>query len=166
MEVRMLIDKVCPKCNTNFVDEVRKGYGKTFCSRACANSRVRDADTKRKISETAKASWNSRSEESKKNSIDALRNGSAILKKKSIIRVASTNTECLGHTSRKKKVFLEQRSRCNKCGIGDWNGMPLSFELEHKDGNKHNNMRDNLEVLCPNCHSQTHTWRGRNNKRA
>ena len=39
---------------------------------------------------------------------------------------------------------------------------PLSLELEHKDGNTLNNNRDNLEGLCPNCHSLTLTWRGRN----
>ena len=36
------------------------------------------------------------------------------------------------------------------------------MELEHKDGNHFNNVRDNLEMICPNCHSQTSTWRGRN----
>ena len=36
------------------------------------------------------------------------------------------------------------------------------LELEHKDGNNKNNSRENLEALCPNCHSQTEFWRGRN----
>lgn len=36
------------------------------------------------------------------------------------------------------------------------------MELEHKDGNNANWSRENLEALCPNCHSQTPTWRGRN----
>ena len=36
------------------------------------------------------------------------------------------------------------------------------MELEHKDGNNKNNNRDNLEMICPNCHSLTETWRGRN----
>jgi hypothetical protein len=42
---------------------------------------------------------------------------------------------------------------------------PIVLELEHKDGNHQNNERSNLEALCPNCHSQTSTWRGRNKKR-
>jgi hypothetical protein len=41
---------------------------------------------------------------------------------------------------------------------------PIVLEIEHKDGNHHNNERSNLEALCPNCHSQTKTWRGRNKK--
>ena len=79
-------------------------------------------------------------------------------------RLLTLTTEELGHDSRKRKVFLEQGSCCNGCKIKNWRGKPLSFELEHKDGNKLNNKRENLEVLCPNCHSQTSTWRGRNNK--
>ena len=39
---------------------------------------------------------------------------------------------------------------------------PIPLEIEHKDGNHQNNVRDNLEALCPNCHSLTDTWRGRN----
>lgn len=38
-------------------------------------------------------------------------------------------------------------------------GNNISFELHHKDGNKLNNSRDNLEILCPNCHSQTPNYR-------
>jgi hypothetical protein len=41
-------------------------------------------------------------------------------------------------------------------------GEKITLELEHKDGNHFNNQRDNLECLCPNCHSLTPTWRGRN----
>ena len=51
---------------------------------------------------------------------------------------------------------------CEKCGIRDWNSMPLSFELDHIDGNSMNNSIENLQILCPNCHSQTLTFRGRN----
>ena len=41
-------------------------------------------------------------------------------------------------------------------------GSPITLELDHKDGNNENNARENLEALCPNCHSTTETWRGRN----
>ena len=34
--------------------------------------------------------------------------------------------------------------------------------MDHIDGNNQNNKRENLEAICPNCHSQTLTWRGRN----
>lgn len=46
--------------------------------------------------------------------------------------------------------------RCNKCSIGTlWQGENLNLEIDHKDGNCLNNTLDNLQFLCPNCHSQT-----------
>lgn len=53
-------------------------------------------------------------------------------------------------------------NKCYSCGITDWRGQPLSLELEHIDGNRSNNTVENLTLLCPNCHSQTPTFRGRN----
>jgi Zn finger protein HypA/HybF involved in hydrogenase expression len=49
--------------------------------------------------------------------------------------------------------------KCNKCGIKDWNNKNITLEIEHKDGNNWNNKENNLELLCPNCHSQTLTFR-------
>lgn len=49
--------------------------------------------------------------------------------------------------------------KCNKCGIKDWNNKNITLEIEHKDGNSWNNKENNLELLCPNCHSQTLTFR-------
>jgi hypothetical protein len=50
---------------------------------------------------------------------------------------------------------------CSSCGLRDWLGKPISLELNHKDGNGYNHALSNLELLCPNCHSQTHTYRNR-----
>lgn len=52
--------------------------------------------------------------------------------------------------------------KCEKCGIVDWMGEPISLQLEHIDGNHSNNALENLQVLCPNCHSQTDTYAGKN----
>lgn len=65
-------------------------------------------------------------------------------------------------TAIKNILFEEQDGKCNKCGLTEWLGKPIAFELEHKDGDGGNNKRENVELLCPNCHSQTTTWRGRN----
>lgn len=56
--------------------------------------------------------------------------------------------------------------RCNKCRGTEWLGEPIPLELEHRDGNPTNNQLSNLELLCPNCHAQTPTYRSRNRKRA
>ena len=52
--------------------------------------------------------------------------------------------------------------KCEVCGITEWNGNPISFELDHRDGNRTNHRLENLRIICPNCHSQTETYRGKN----
>jgi len=52
--------------------------------------------------------------------------------------------------------------KCYNCGITEWHGGSVSLELHHLDGNGKNNRLENLQLLCPNCHSQTITWGGRN----
>lgn len=62
----------------------------------------------------------------------------------------------------RKRLYLEQEGRCNNCCRYEWQDKEIPLELEHKDGNHHNNSRENIEMLCPNCHALTPTWRGRN----
>lgn len=52
--------------------------------------------------------------------------------------------------------------RCGECGIEDWRGAPLSLQLHHVNGKREDNRLENLALMCPNCHSQTKTWGGRN----
>ena len=67
--------------------------------------------------------------------------------------------------ARLKKHLTKERSHaCEECGIEDWRGKPLTLELDHVDGNRTNNKPNNLKLLCPNCHSQTPTWRRRKSK--
>lgn len=51
---------------------------------------------------------------------------------------------------------------CEKCLNTEWMGLPIPLELNHKDGNGEHHSEDNLELLCPNCHSQTPTYKGKN----
>lgn len=64
----------------------------------------------------------------------------------------------------KERLFntgLKER-KCEKCGCGEeWCGEKLSLELHHIDGNHKNNVLENLQILCPNCHSQTKGFRER-----
>jgi hypothetical protein len=54
--------------------------------------------------------------------------------------------------------------KCSRCNIKEWNGEYITLEIEHKDGDKWNNNKNNLELLCPNCHSQTETFRKKKRK--
>jgi len=61
--------------------------------------------------------------------------------------------------------FLAQRDgyKCSECGIkGTYNSKPLVLECDHIDGVPTNHKPSNLRLLCPNCHSQTETFKGRN----
>jgi hypothetical protein len=65
----------------------------------------------------------------------------------------------------KKRLIDEGRLeyKCYSCGIHTWLNNHLTLELDHIDGDKYNNLLENLRLLCPNCHSLTSTWRGKNN---
>jgi transposase-like protein len=69
------------------------------------------------------------------------------------------------HRGTLKRALLRERLkdyRCECCGISAWRGEPLSLELHHINGDGHDNRLENLELLCPNCHSQTENFAGRN----
>jgi len=55
---------------------------------------------------------------------------------------------------------------CSKCNnSGEWMGVGLTLQLEHINGISDDNRLENLCFLCPNCHSQTSSYAGRNNKK-
>jgi|APGre2960657505_1045072.scaffolds.fasta_scaffold74484_2 Zn finger protein HypA/HybF involved in hydrogenase expression len=64
-----------------------------------------------------------------------------------------------------KRLLTEEMGwqlKCGICGIVNWNNKPINVQLDHIDGNSSNNTVDNLRFLCPNCHSQTDTYCGKN----
>lgn len=70
-----------------------------------------------------------------------------------------TNTSRL--PQRLVKLGLKEY-RCEKCGVSDHCGEPLTLELDHINGDNRDHQLDNLRLLCPNCHSQTPTYRNKN----
>jgi hypothetical protein len=54
------------------------------------------------------------------------------------------------------------KAQCYKCRLVEWNGLPIPLELEHVNGDRFDNRLNNLTLLCPNCHAQTSTYRGKN----
>lgn len=157
--------KKCNKCEVDF--EPQKGLV-NFCSIECRNSRTWSDDDKLKKSESAKNSEKvkiaiSLASEAKLNM--TTERWGEIKSKREIDRkrlIMDTDYSDLTFGRLRERVLYEQDCKCKRCGISEWLGESISLELEHIDGNHHNNERDNLEMLCPNCHSLTLTWRGRN----
>ena len=52
--------------------------------------------------------------------------------------------------------------KCHICSVYEWNSKKIVLHLDHIDGNSKNHNLSNLRLLCPNCHSQTDTWCGKN----
>lgn len=64
-------------------------------------------------------------------------------------------------THKLRRALLEygREYKCEDCpNTGTWNGKDIVLEIDHIDGDWHNNDKENLRFLCPNCHSQTKTY--------
>ena len=62
-----------------------------------------------------------------------------------------------------KRYLAETRGyKCEICDISEWNNQKIQLECDHIDGIHYNNSPDNLRLICPNCHSQTTTYKNRN----
>jgi hypothetical protein len=64
----------------------------------------------------------------------------------------------------KQRILAEglKENRCERCGIEEWLGAPISMALHHINGDGLDNRLENISLLCPNCHSQTPNFSGRN----
>lgn len=58
------------------------------------------------------------------------------------------------------KIFKEglKEYKCECCGLSNWMGREIRLQIHHIDGNHTNNRLENIQVLCPNCHSQTNNF--------
>ena len=114
----------------------------------CFHTRVKELNLSTKHFTDPKA-WNKGKKFGPKRSLEEYLSGVPIQSHKLKLRLISEGIK---------------QHKCEKCGITEWNGQPTPIELDHIDGNRHNNTIENLRILCPNCHAQTSTYRGRNKK--
>lgn len=61
----------------------------------------------------------------------------------------------------KKRLISLRGHSCQRCLNSSWLEGEIPLEMEHIDGNNRNNCKDNLLLLCPNCHALTPTYRNR-----
>lgn len=73
---------------------------------------------------------------------------------------------CVKSHTLKLKLIREgiKKHECEICGISEWRGKPVPLELDHIDGQHHNNSMKNLRIICPNCHAQQDTNSGKNKR--
>lgn len=144
----------------------RGKYGSgRFCTKKCAKSfstQKKREEINRKVSERLKGKQQTRtmhvySEERKAKQ-------RATFNKRREERLASKTFDELTKDDKRLVIFREQNGSCISCKLSEWLGQPIPLEIEHKDGDRRNNSRDNLSLLCNNCHALTSTWRGRNVK--
>ena len=140
----------CLKCNKEHDGSF--GSGK-YCSKSCANSRVRTDEVKEKISKgVLKSEWWVNCDYTHNSNPEKIERIKETWKSK-------RNYDTANSISIKKWIKEDRGNKCEVCGVEEWNGKPLTMEVDHIDGDTTNNIITNLKVLCPNCHSQTPTWR-------
>jgi 5-methylcytosine-specific restriction endonuclease McrA len=137
----------CIKCNNSFLKELAENYYKNnrylkICN-DCNKVTTKNKDELYKIRlECGRTSAKSRLE-----------------------NVSLLSWEKCPRSEKLRRVLKEQDNKCFRCKIDSWQEKSISLQLHHKDGNRSNFKRENLEYLCPNCHSQTDNFTSKNSTR-
>lgn len=165
--------KICELDGCNNSIEYDKRNTNKFCCSSCSTKKgnkkrkgiKKSNEFKTKVSEGVKNSEKYQKSLKINKELNVYKRNGQILKEKSDNKILNVDFETLSYERLRKRIILEQNGKCNVCNLDVWMKQPLTLELEHKDGCNENNNRSNLEALCPNCHSLTKTWRGRNKKK-
>lgn len=160
--------KLCETCHNQHDGNFGSGR---FCCKKCAcsystknsrheiNQKVKNALIGRKASietiDKMKESWKSRKSSN------------------SYYRRSQTNIEdiCVVdsiYTTKyvKERLFRDnlKKYECEECGLYEWRNKPITLQLHHKNGKNKDHRLENLQILCPMCHSQTDNYAGRNRR--
>lgn len=151
--------KICenPLCNNSLPFKGRQK--RRFCSRSCA--------TKMNVNLSLKRSSRLALKNKCKNCGSRIRNRIHI--DLELCRKCKKEEDILTgkitHILLKKWMIDKYGYKCMRCKISSWLGEDLCLDMHHIDGNRNYNIPDNVELLCPNCHSQTDTYKAKNRRK-
>ena len=151
----------CENCKLPHSGEYGSGR---FCTAGCArqfSSRIKRKEVNEKVSKALLG---------RKMSPDKIRYGythTADARKKqseSSTKAHRKRIELLpfeekSNIEKRRDILFEQTNTCLFCKLGEWLGRPLILELDHINGDRSDESRGNLRLLCPNCHSTTPTYK-------
>jgi len=150
----------CEYCNKDIADTYGSGR---FCNIKCSRgfaSKEKRLEINEKVSKSLKGiKWPKDKKYNNYRNGESRTKSSNSLKKYYKEKRDETPFEKLRLFRKKERIFKEQNYKCLLCGQGEvWNSIRLVLQLDHIDGNNKNDVRENLRVLCPNCHTQTPTY--------
>lgn len=153
----------CENCNSDHTGNYGSGR---FCTAKCArgfSTKLKRAEINQTVSEKLSGRESTLSKEDRI-AIAKKANAAKIARwhEKSRERLANLSFDELNNKEKRKKIFEEQSGCCSVCKLKEWNSQPITLELDHISGNRQNESRENLRLICPNCHSQTHTYKTKN----
>ena len=92
------------------------------------------------------------------------RKGPGYQTKHALVDILVENSTYANISSLKRRLVREEvlEYKCAICGINEWLGQEISLQLDHINGVNNDHRAGNLRFLCPNCHSQTNTYGGKN----
>ncbi len=158
---RKLVAKECQVCKANFSIPPHLSEKSLYCSRACSSKGQQKAVTVY----CAQCKITFQRAPSKVRAKSGLLFCGRLCKEKAqgFGGMAEIQPSHYGTAVTPRRKLLHERGhRCEVCKLDSWMGVPIPIELDHIDGDAFNNEESNLRLLCPNCHAQTPTYKGRN----
>lgn len=157
------MEKICECCKKKH--DGKFGSGR-FCSKFCSRSfstKLKRKEINRKVSEKLSGRVLSLEDKEKLKEAWVVRKEKGKTKPKLPLELFFIENSKTTNQKIKNRLFEDgiRIYRCEECGIDSYNGKFLCLQLHHINGNNRDNRLENLQILCPNCHSQTENFAGK-----